>query len=79
MDAKQLADEAKKEVLKGAELMCLGLVDRVYDQALDLAIEKVKAVTPDLIDGLLEMAQANLGPVLKAELKAQIAKISEEV
>lgn len=79
MDEKQLAQEAKKELLKGAELMCLGLVDRVYDQALDLAVEKVKAVTPDLIDGLLEMAQNKLGPILKEELKVQIAKISEEV
>lgn len=79
MDAKELAQEAKKEVLKGAEVMCLGLVDRCYDQALELSIEKVKAVTPDLIDGLLEMAQAKLGPILKEELKAQIAKISEEV
>jgi hypothetical protein len=79
MDAKELAQEAQKEVLKGAELMCLGLVDRVYDQALDLAVEKVKAVTPDLIDGLLEMAQNSLGPILKEELKLQISKISTEV
>ena len=75
-----LGNELKLEVLKGAENMAKGIVDRVFDPAVAEAVEKLKEVIPgDKYDFLAEVVAAQVAPVLKAQLLAQIEKISQEV
>ena len=77
MDEKQLLESMKQQALKDIEALLKNQVGIAYDQAVELAAQKLKDAIPGQADdAIIAVVVAAMKPVLKELLLEQIEKVA---
>lgn len=77
MEAQQLVENMKQQALKDLEVLLKNQVGVAYDEAIELAAQKLKDAIPGQADdAIIAVVVAAMKPVLKELLLEQIEKVA---